>query len=295
MKEYYDKALFLASFVLFALGVGLFFEDGGIQRSAPFPAINLSGGKYVAIPAPSIGQFIPTWPRPPDQGEDNPSQGLGWTYDIFTPPKIHWDSEFGLLTNQSVIIDPAPQVPPFGMVFVRVNSDPYRIQFQGLSGQGNRNDTIVFLDEQNHESNFHLSLAPGQSAESTAHKIRVLDLTFTDNDAGHGLLNKVAQVKIFDEQTNEEVTLTQGKTYSPSNYRYFILHTEGPLPSEDWEVTAVGDKKEYPGELLGFKGAVTYEVVAVDFDKPSVTVVRHSVNKKGVEVVSAPQVLSDSP
>jgi len=98
----------------------------------------------------------------------------------------------------------------------------------------------------------------------------------------------VATAKILDERTNEVVSLTQGKYYSPSGNRFWLLHTEDPLPSEDWRITAVGDKREYPGDILGFTGVVTYEVTALDFDKPSVTLVRHSFNKRKVAVDSKP-------
>ncbi len=284
MKNYYDKVLFLLALIVLGIGVGIFFQKGGVEHPHAIPAQTLSGKGYEAIPAPKVPDLNPSWPKPPDQGEDSPygDIGLGWIYYPFTPPKIYWDKEVGFTATPPGPVN-AARVIPLGLVCVKAQEELYRVQFLGTGGTGERDDEVLLSDEENDESGFHLSLKSDQEAESTEHQIKLLDLTF-NMESDHGLETKVATIKILDERTNQEVTLVKGKLYSPSGNRFWILHTEDPLPSEDWRVTAVGDKKEYPGDLLGFPGTITYEVTALDFETPSVTVLRRNLTKKKVEI-----------
>jgi len=287
MKNYYDKVLFLLALIVLGIGAGIYFQKGGLEHPHSIPAVALTGKAYEAIPAPKVPDLNPSWPLPPDQGEDSPygDIGVGWVYYPFTPPKIYWDKDIGFTAQPPGPVIP-PHLQPFGMVFVRAQEELYRVQFLGTGGTGERDDEVLLSDEENDESGFHLSLKSDQDAESKEHQIKLIDLAFT-METDHGLETKVATIKILDERTNQEVTLVKGKLYSPSGNRYWILHTEDPLPSEDWRVTAIGDKKEFPGDLLGFPGTITYEVTAVDFETPSVTVLRRSLNKKKLEVTKA--------
>jgi len=297
MKNYYDKVLFLLALIVLGIGVGIFFQKGGLPQRPPIPPLALHGGPYQQITGPNISQQVnPSWPVPPDQGDDN--NEVGWVYYVFTPPKIYWDKEVGFATLTERT-DPHPNV--FGMKFVRAQQELYRIQFQGIADKGDEGTIIDFSDEENENSDFRILFKAGQDpVEDTVHQIKILDLSTSPVQTEDGLLSNVTKVKLLDERTNQEVTLTSGQLYAPSGNRFYILHTEDPFPSEDWKVTVVGDKKEYPGDVLGFPQTITFEVVALDFDKPSVTVVRHQFSKrkvegKFVEIVSAPRELSNAP
>jgi hypothetical protein len=284
MKNYYDKVLFLLGFIVLGIGAGIFFEKGGSPKPAHIPPLHLSGNHYTAVDAPTIDEPNPLWEGPPDQGEDR--NDPGWTYSIFTPPKIWWETGTGWIIQSP---NPPGPKPPFGLHLVKADEERYRVQVQGVSGAGDKDDIINFSDEDD-GNDFRLKVGE----ESTEHQIKVLDMTIPDQGPGdHGLWNKSAIVTILDERTNETVTLTQGVLYSPTGNRYFILQFEAPFPEQEWRVTKVGDTQEFPGSTTGFNlpDPITFVVDALDFDTPSVTVERQTKNKHHIAVTPETQIL----
>jgi len=277
MKKYYDKILFLLGLVVLGIGAGIFSYKGGVPQPVSLPEVKLTGTPFEAIPAPKIPEPTVAWDSPPDQGDDRNEQG--WTYSIFTPPIIYWQDGEGWTA-----IPPTGNVTqqPFGVTLTTAKKDLYRIQLLGVSSKSETdpNDLINFSDE---ETGAPLMLRVGE--ESTRSQIKVTDLKIDRVEKPHGVIERVATVTILDERTSQTVTLTQGEPFSPTNNEYYILQVGDPYPPEEWHVTAIGDKKDLPGKAY-------FEVTALDFDKPSVTVVKHSFTKRGKEIVSTPRVLT---
>ncbi len=278
MKKYYDKVLFLLALVVLGLGAGIFFKKGGVPKSPALPAAKLSGDAFTTIPAPTFDKTTYTWESPPDQREDDP----GWIYYVFTPPKIWWEQGTGWIA-----VPPVPIVPvPFGLHLVSAKKELYRVQLQGTSGNGDKDDEINFSDEET-GLDFHLKL--GQ--ESELHKIKVTDLSFDPVDKGHGVVFKAARATILDESTGETVTLTEGVEFAPTDNQVYVLQTDDPFPSQEWKVSSQDWKVavkngqdetlKQPGGLEDFKGDIVFKVVNLDFDKPSVTVEKQFTTKSG--------------
>jgi hypothetical protein len=283
MKNYYDKVLFLLGLIVLGIGAGIFYQKGGVPKPAHIQSVHLTGTAYSPIDAPVLPVQEPLWEAPPDQGDDR--NDPGWTYAIFTPPKIWWDD--GWIVQPPVPLGPPP---PFGLHLVKAAEELYRVQVEGVSGSGDKDDVINFSDEED-GNDFRLKVGD----EDTRHQIKVLDMTIPDQAPGpHGLWNKNANVTILDERTNETLTLTQGVLYSPTGNRYYILQFDDPFPSQEWKVTKVGDTMEFPGSTPGFNlpDPITFVVDDLDFDKPSVTVERRTKNKKHQDVKPLAQVLT---
>ena len=153
MKNYYDKVLFILALIILGIGVGIFFQKGGVEKGRSIPALVLSGKPYEIIPRPDLTTSDVSWPKPPDQGEDNTEvdNGLGWVYYPFTPPKIYWDKEFGFTAESPDKPGGGdkPHINPFGMKFVKAGEELYRVQVTGVGGTGEKDDIIVFSDEEN--------------------------------------------------------------------------------------------------------------------------------------------------
>lgn len=256
--------------MVLAIGAGIFYQKGGVPKVAPIAPSHLTGTGYAAIPMPELSTPKPLWEPAPDQGEDR--NDPGWVYSIFTPPKIWWETGTGW-----IVIPPNPEVPPppFGVHLVKSGEELYRVQVEGVSGAGDKNDIINFSDEED-GNDFQLKVGD----ESILHQIKVLDMTVPDQpDVSHGLWNKNAVVTILDERTNQQLQLTQGVLFSPTGNRYCVLQFEEPFGTQEWTVTKVGDTQEFPGSTMNLPDNVEFVVDAIDFDTPSVTVERQTKNR----------------
>jgi hypothetical protein len=157
---------------------------------------------------------------------------------------------------------------------VAAKKDLYRVQLQGTAGSGDAKDDIVFSDEET-GYDFHLKVGD----ENAHHQVKVLDMTVDREELAHGIVAKVAKVTILDERTNQTVNLVQGQPLSPTNNEYYVLEVSAPYPEQEWKVSKIDDSLDLPNNGK-------FVVTALDFDKPSVTVDKHSFNKKGREIIT---------
>ena len=111
MKKYYDKVLFLLALAVLGLGVTMYVK-GGPPASPPPPVAKPTGAAYTVIEKPTFEQASQVWNPPPDQREEQGDPG--WTYSVFTPPKIYWDPGAGFSAQPP---EP-PKVVPFGVHLV---------------------------------------------------------------------------------------------------------------------------------------------------------------------------------
>ncbi|HVU37980.1 MAG TPA: hypothetical protein VHC95_06565 [Opitutales bacterium] len=270
MKKYYDKILFLLALIVVGAGAAMFYfkqPKGGVPQSAPLPPLMLNGSAYTATEKPEFKRDEHTWTAPPEQSDEE----TGWLYAVFTPPEIYWDSGNGWSAQPP---GPAKAAPPFGVRLVSAKKELYRIQLKGTSGNGDKDDDIIFSDEESGLP-FHLKVGE-QDDTSKRHDVEVKDLVFDQVDKGHGVILKLAKVTILDTRTNDTITLIQGQEYAPTGNELYILQTDDPFPAKEWKVSKNGSDEEkvltFPGSLEDYKGDITFKVVALDFAKPSVTV-----------------------
>jgi len=277
MKKYYDKILFLLGLAVVGIGFGIFSYKGGVPQPVSMPDVKLTGNAFEPIPPPKIPEPKVIWDAPANQREDFDEPG--WVYSIFTPPIIYWKDGEGWIVS-----GPGGDITqlPFGVHLLEAKKDLYRIQLSGVSGKSEADpkDEINFNDE---ETNIPFHLAVGE--ESPRHQVKVTNLTIDRVEKSHGLVAMVAKVTILDERSGQTVELTQGEPYSPTNNEYYNLEVGDPYPPSDWHVTAVGDKKDLPG-------GGSFVVTDLDFDKPAVTVQKHTISKTGKELISKPRVLT---
>jgi hypothetical protein len=237
--------------------------------STPLPPMKLSGAAFETIPSPDLGEPSAEWEAPPDQGED--LNETGWTYSVFTPPKIWWQTGEGW---SAIPPQGAGKIVPFGISLIDAKKDLYRVQLVGSGGNGDATDFAHFSDV---ASGYGFDLRVGE--ENQHHQIKLLTLSVERVERPHGIVEKVAKATILDEQTSQNVDLVSDEPYSPTNNEFYNLKISAPYPEQEWKVTKVGDEQELPNKAK-------FVVVALDFDKPSVTVDKHSFNKKGREIIT---------
>jgi len=273
MKKYYDKILFLLGLAVLGIGAGIFFYKGGLPVSTPLPPMRLSGTAFESIASPNLEEPSAEWEAPPDQGED--LNETGWTYSVFTPPKIWWETGEGW---SAIPPQGAGKTVPFGIRLIDAKKDLYRVQLVGSGANGDDKDVAVFTDV---TSGYGFELREGE--ENQRHQVKLLTLTVGREEKPHGIVKEVVKATILDEQTNQNVDLVSDEPYSPTNNEFYDLKISAPYPEQDWKVTKVDDSIDLFPDAPN-KGK--FVVVALDFDKPSVTVDKHSYNKKGREIIT---------
>jgi len=266
MKNYYDKVLFLLGLILLGLGVGYVFMKGGLPAGTA-PRINpvLTGGAYEAVPVSNVTAESATWDPAPDQydGTDTTKAGI-WVYSVFTPPKIWWDTTSGWTAEPPK--PPKPPKPPFGLHFDNIAYRLYRIQFHGYLGSVDK--PILQLEDTSTKTFFNAKLNEDQpNAGIKVTGFKVVLVTGADGGIIH-----VGTLTMIDDRTHETVTLTENKPLILPNDRYFLLETDSPLPSQNWEVTKVGETLDV--------GDVNFKIVGLDYNAPSVTVDRTQPNQE---------------
>lgn len=197
MNKFYDK-LFLAIAVLALLaGVG-FYVTKSKEAPAGKPQVSTqtANNPYQAVPVPESSGGDAAWP---EVGE----QSTGWTYDVFTPPKIYIGKD-GQFTATG--IKPPPPPVPFGIYLAEIKQEAYRIQIEGYIEEAESNSLILLYDEELMKS---VRARIGQTVADS--EFKVLDFgikRIVDPTEG---IYKEATVKILDLRTDEEVVLTHGE------------------------------------------------------------------------------------
>jgi hypothetical protein len=261
MKHYYDKILLALAFVVLAIGVGYFFYTGGLPAHAADPLVGtpLSGNNFEPIAPPEFNEVQASWDTPQDQ---TPDDQTGWTYGIFTPPKIWWDGDHWTSEQPG----PGGQKAPFGVHLIGLRQQPYRLQiaatFPGIDAD--HPATVVFTDGDNGGRTFRDKVGDTDSA----HDVKVVDYSDTKVPNVNAGFNHVYTVTVTDLRTNKNYTLTQGQLLVFPDQRYLLLETDDPYPSQEWRVQKVGDRLDATPDTY-------FVALSIDFDSPAVTVEKH--------------------
>jgi hypothetical protein len=132
VAKIYDKVLLVVAILLVAASVVLVvMQRQKFDPMLKIPPVAPGHEAYVPVTVPVADVPTEKWVDPPPQ-----SQGVDWVYEVFTSPKIFYlpgpPAEF---VAHPPTPKTKPQQPPFGVEFVQVKSDPFRLQLVGFVGQ----------------------------------------------------------------------------------------------------------------------------------------------------------------
>jgi hypothetical protein len=273
--------------ILFGLGVALAVGAGvgaGLYQKQATVVLNakLSKGEPASYKPENIQLSLDpaqTWANPLHQGS-----GPDWIYEVFTSPYLYFDEDRVEIVPKSPYI---PRQKKFGLEFVEVKPDRFRLQLQGVIGEDGvfknvrDNDTIV---------------------ARAGRKIPELDLEIIDfgmkdipidgsGDDPTPTTVKVPFATVLDTKTNEKVELIGGR----------LLMTCAPFA-----VLRLNDGPNKGKQLPPMKEGATYEDKDLDatyhIDKvvelpaPVITVTKQTrgVTEKPKDLVSPPKAPSAS-
>ena len=262
-----DKILFGAALFLMLASAGwMALQSSKLSSLRTSSEVNITPSAYVpaGIDAPTVS--TKTWAEPPAQ-----SSGPLWVYDVFTPPEIYYDSN----TKQfSVTVPPPPVVgpvvsPPFGVEFVQVRPDSFRLQLIGyIGGEGDYRGT------------FENTLS-GETIIGRAGKvIPDLDLTIKTFDVKQKTIESEesmpvryteATAVVVDNKTGDEVTLTNRKRYVTGT-PFAVLKVDGSAEPIQHKVGAKFSV-----------GNATYTILNVVAEPPSIEIRKESPDLKEPE------------
>lgn len=255
MNGFYDKIILAVGVVALAGSAAYYAtamktEVGGKTSPTPY------GADYETLASKEITADFKDWQEPSVQDE----AGLE-KYDLFTPPKIWWDTE----SQTFIFVPPEGEKPPppsFGLQLASFEQDLYRIQFEAyfepLEG-GVKNSSIQLYDFKT-DTSFR-----GKVGESFAeHDAEILDFKVEVINREDGRISRVPSVTIMDKESGEKITLTtEERLYIPNSYK-LTFKTQTPYPVETWVWEEAGVSKAIAN--------VTFKLLDFDFDKQTATV-----------------------
>ncbi len=216
MNKYYDKLLFVITFLVLLAGVGFYVtsSDGGLANG---PLNNqLSGAPYEVIPVPKTVAKDVLWPSAKDQS-------TGWNYDVFTPPKIYLENgKFTNIPYEEIVVVPPP---PFGIYLSTIDRVPYRIQLVGYIEEDlsdSSKSLMLFVDE---ESGDNVRGRLDGDLSKYEFTVKNFEITRMTED---GMMLKVAKVTIFDQRSGQEVILTHGERLYDDGVTVVLKSNEDP-------------------------------------------------------------------
>jgi len=236
--------------------------------------LGLGGGAWVSMQkdptmkptgAPPLVKHIPVAkdaPQVPTEEWQEPSaqkDGPKWIYEVFTSPRIYYAD------GQFIVDPPVPKVipppPPFGVEFVQVKPDPFRLQLTGYVGQDG-----IFLDVKNDDTIYgHAGLAL-PDLDLVVENFQVKDAPLEDMEPGDTPVMVPTGIAVVrDTKTGEKTTLTSQKRLM-SGLPFALLKTsDGTLLAP----MKAGDKFTVDGA-----GAGSFTIESVTENPPVITVTK---------------------
>lgn len=132
--------LAIGGLAIVGAGVWAFVQQSAISDLRTPPAPPSSGAVYEPSAIKIVTPETRSW-------ENAPSQKAGdkWIYDVFTPPKIYYNTQTKQFTvvppppppdpNQTIVVPPVPETG-FGLDLVKVEQPLFRLQLVGYVGEG---------------------------------------------------------------------------------------------------------------------------------------------------------------
>tara|TARA_B110000003_G_C16629026_1_gene525940 strand:+ start:841 stop:1725 length:885 start_codon:yes stop_codon:yes gene_type:complete len=261
MRNIYDKLLLLAACLLLTAGFYIYMSTGGravlnvrqSQQSIPYTSLKAE------INAPSTVN----WSAPEEQS-------TGWTYDVFTPPKIYLDENGQFVNEGWKIYEPVP----FGVTLVNLEKIPYRIQLEGYIEEDPMDASKSLLLLYNEETDRSLRTRVGR-LESAA-EIEVIEFNIKRLRDANGNPYKEVFAQIKDLRSGKIVTLKNDE-------RLFLKDFVAELRAESnaeqkIQLSRVGEEFEIAD--------AQYRLESVDFEQVTVSVYKFATDKSDAETRS---------
>lgn len=179
----------------------------------------LSGPIYVpvAVDAPAVKAEVWDAPAPLARGRE-------WVYDVFTPPEIFYSPR-----TRQFAVKPPPGVGddtpelPFGVELVAVKRDPFRLQLIGYVGE-DADARGVF---ENRMSGEIFLAAAGRRVPNLALTVKAFGVRREGIALPESMTvnQRVATAVIHDEQSRQDVTLTQRERHFSGNMFALVAST----------------------------------------------------------------------
>ncbi len=258
-----NDTLFLAIGGLAVVGAGIWavIQQGDINAFRAPPVAPSSGLAYepsvIAVSSPESRR----WAEAPSQ-----SAGERWIYDVFTPPRIFYNTQ----TRQFTVVPPErpqppgeeplpPPPPPFGLELVTVEQPLFRLQLVGYVGEGEQargnflnveTGAVVFGTTGRKFADLNLEIVRFSAERRVVQQPGGTTLVFVE-----------ATALVRDTQTGAEVKLDT-QTRVPDGTPVVVLRdTEGT------------ERRARSGEVITI-GEATYRVGELTLDPPSAVVTK---------------------
>jgi hypothetical protein len=254
-----DKILFGAALLLLLASAGwAVLQNSKIAEFKTAPDTNVAQVAYVPTGTDAPRVSTRSWPLPPAQ-----TRGADWIYDVFTPPEIYYEEA----TKQFSVTLPKPPPPPppaapFGLVFVGIKQDAFRLQLVGYVGA-----------EGDYRGTFENGVTGDTIIGRAGKVIPGLDLTVKSFEVKRNLIKSKesmdtydteATAVVVDSKTGEEIRLTNKARLIKGN-PFAILKADG---ATDTLTHRAGEKFTV--------GDATYTVVSVTTEPPSAVVTKET-------------------
>lgn len=255
MKGFYDKLIALVG-VLALAGSGAYFATQQSVGEVNVPTKVPTGADYEVKNADAMMTYKSDW-NEPQAPEGAPLE----LYDVFTPPKIYWHPVEKRFIFET--IDPPPPPTPFGLKFVSIEQELYRIQFEAYfeALSGNIKDSSIMLLDNKTNTSFRGKVGD----KFPEHNAEIVDFNVvTAMDPETGLINRVPTVTVKDTTSGENITLNaEERRYIPNSYT-LNFETLKPYSFKTFIWKNKGDS--------GSVDDVTFKLLDFAFDNQTATV-----------------------
>ena len=261
MRHLYDKLFLLVAVLI--LTAGCYFYVAGAdrapissskaQQSIPYQQLK------VAIEPPSAVN----WSAPEEQS-------TGWTYDVFTPPKIYLDENGQFVNEGWKIYEPVP----FGVTLSRLEKIPYRIQLEGYIEEDPMDASKSLLLLYNEETKRSIRTRVGRP--ESASEIEVIEFNIKRLRDANGNPYKEVFAQIKDLRSGKIVTLKNDERLFLKD---FVAELRAESNSEQKiQLSRVGEEFEIAD--------AQYRLESVDFEQVTVSVYKFATDKSDAETRS---------
>ena len=260
MSNIYDKLLLLAALLLLAVGCYIYMSGGDrAMLNVSHPQLNVP---YTMLKAEISAPTTVNWSEPQEQS-------TGWTYDVFTPPKIYLDENGQFVSEGWRLYEPVP----FGVKLVNLEKIPYRIQLEGYVEEdfSDASKSLILL----YDEETKRSIRTRVGRRELAAEIEVIEFRIDRLRDLNGNPYKEVFVVINDQRSGKTVTLQ-------NNERLYLKDFAAELRSEsDSEQKIFLSRVEQEFETIAGK----YRLESVDFDQNSVLVYKYASDKHDANIL----------
>jgi hypothetical protein len=261
MRHLYDKLLLLVAVLI--LTAGCYFYVAAVDRALIGSSKEQQSVPYhqlkFAIEPPSAVN----WSAPEEQS-------TGWTYDVFTPPKIYLDENGQFVNEGWKIYEPVS----FGVTLSRLEKIPYRIQLEGYIEDDPLDASKSLLLLYNEETKRSIRTRVGRP--ELASEIEVIEFNIKRLRDANGNPYKEVFAQIKDLRSGKMVTLKNDERLFLKD---FVAELRAESNSEQIiKLSRVGEEFEIAD--------VQYRLESVDFEQVTVSVHKFATDKSDAETRS---------